>query len=606
MLIQSLVPILCIVVQLRETGCDKTLQTKTLSPLQEQGNEWKTREESLIAVDKDVDCDVIIVGGSAAALGAALSSATASSNHVICLTEPTDWLGGQLTTSAVSAVDFGVYNSNWWFQSKRFQSMMESVGQGNPGNCWVSVKCFLPRILIYEWIKPKVAALPNLRVFYNTVPTSVSSKGRTVMSVKAIQRIPKQSPYRWNKTLSQNIADWYSPIDSHFFEKKIINFGGVNGNIPMVIEATQFGEVLVLANATYRVGVESPDEESSSTIESCGQCITYPFYMGASLGPAPKQEVPNPGGTFTLEKDSWQKIWTYRRSVAMPNSSTESFQLGETSNQNWGGGNDYCVHHLFLSHEDSAKQTSAWQGGVVVGTLALAELRAFGWFNYYKQKAEPERIPHLYLDYGALETETGLPKFPYIRDSRRSVGIGGFRLKKSNMDTPASSDIEQSKQYSVLDNSSPYGRGRHLLPDHSISNPQPLPPSKFATKFNDSIGLGNYFYADVHGSTNCPWPRYISNRSILPYHIPFRALTNQDFDNLLVAGITMAQTFQAEAATRMHPSDFMTGEAAGMAAVMMRKMNLTTSQLYHRVALLQKELEKVGVPLFWDKPRMKK
>ncbi len=106
--------------------------------------------------DRDAYCDVVIVGGSSAALGAALAAAEVSPELTVCLTDPTDWLGGQLTTSAVSAVDFGEHNRDWPYQSRRLQSMLASVGypqDGNPGNCWVSYACYMPGDLFHGWIE---------------------------------------------------------------------------------------------------------------------------------------------------------------------------------------------------------------------------------------------------------------------------------------------------------------------------------------------------------------------------------------------------------------------------------------------------------------------
>src|SRR5689334_15320947 len=47
--------------------------------------------------------DVVIAGGSTAAFAAAVAAAEAGART--CLIEPTDWVGGQLTASAVPAVD---------------------------------------------------------------------------------------------------------------------------------------------------------------------------------------------------------------------------------------------------------------------------------------------------------------------------------------------------------------------------------------------------------------------------------------------------------------------------------------------------------------------
>jgi hypothetical protein len=57
------------------------------------------------------------------------------------------------------------------------------------------------------------------------------------------------------------------------------------------------------------------------------------------------------------------------------------------------------------------------------------------------------------------------------------------------------------------------------------------------------VALGDYHYADVHGSYNCPYPDYVNDRAIKPFYIPFRALTNRDVDNMLVAGKSMAVSF---------------------------------------------------------------
>ena len=83
-------------------------------------------------------CDVIVAGGSTAALAAALGAARDNAQLQVCLTEPTDWLGGQLTSAGVPAVDFGRSNRNAEFQPSDFADMMASLGSGNPGACWVS------------------------------------------------------------------------------------------------------------------------------------------------------------------------------------------------------------------------------------------------------------------------------------------------------------------------------------------------------------------------------------------------------------------------------------------------------------------------------------
>jgi len=60
---------------------------------------------------------------------------------------------------------------------------------------------------------------------------------------------------------------------------------------------------------------------------------------------------------------------------------------------------------------------------------------------------------------------------------------------------------------------------------------------------------------DIHPIKNCTYPDEGNNKHYLPlpYFIPYRALTNKKYENLLVSGRSMSQTFLANAATRVHP-----------------------------------------------------
>jgi hypothetical protein len=90
----------------------------------------------------ETTCDVIIAGGSLASLAAAVSAANYSSDQIVCFLEPTDWPGGQLTASAVPAVDFGPNNrDNSANVAQSFASFLfgpSMPGDTNLGDCWAS------------------------------------------------------------------------------------------------------------------------------------------------------------------------------------------------------------------------------------------------------------------------------------------------------------------------------------------------------------------------------------------------------------------------------------------------------------------------------------
>ncbi len=63
---------------------------------------------------------------------------------------------------------------------------------------------------------------------------------------------------------------------------------------------------------------------------------------------------------------------------------------------------------------------------------------------------------------------------------------------------------------------------------------------KIGTPFSDRVAIGAY-NSDIHSLKGCNYSSYIySGYQSLPYFIPFRALTNKDFDNLIVSGKNMA------------------------------------------------------------------
>eukprot|EP01100_Stratorugosa_tubuloviscum_P007363 TRINITY_DN3072_c0_g1_i1.p1 TRINITY_DN3072_c0_g1~~TRINITY_DN3072_c0_g1_i1.p1 ORF type:complete len:578 (+),score=262.15 TRINITY_DN3072_c0_g1_i1:41-1735(+) len=502
-------------------------------------------------IETDYYCDIIVAGGSTSALATALASARDSPTAIVCLIEPTDWAGGQLTASAVSAIDFGNYNQYPINQPFDFAEMMATI-PGNPGACWVSIKCYEPKFLLDNWINPTISSFSNLKVFYMSVFHQVLTNNRIIQSVKIIQRNYISNDNAWNKTFSRDVNDWYSINSSSIYQKTIYNLKPFPNKQLIIIDATEFGDILVLSDASFAQGIESPDETSWTTIETCGQQFTYPFYMRVESNPTKEITYGLPLlANYDLEGYSWGMVWSYRRSLA--ESQANDASIGEISNQNWGSGNDYGASYLLLPVSEAKNQVTQnnWQGGLDLISLNLAENFAFGWFTWFRNQTNNQTLTNLLTlaKQDVVGTQTGISKMPYIRDTRRSIGIQDFRL-----------------QYNDLI----YGDG----------------PTGY--QFEDTVALGDYFYADTHRMQvkHCDYPDYMNNTTLKPFYIPYRALTNRDFDNLLVAGKTIAQTFHANSATRLHPVEWSTGVAAGCSASLIfqlsqkSQMNITTIQIY--------------------------
>jgi hypothetical protein len=515
-------------------------------------------------------CDVIVAGGSTAALSAALASAR--EQRVTCLLEPTDWPGGQLTSSGVSAIDFSHINSNGVMLGKEsqrpenlestFYNWMRAL-PGNPGACWVSDKCYEPAPFVEKMIRPTIDAEPFLKVFLNTVVKSVETKDKQIVSLTSISRTSIQGT-GYERYLSEDLADWYSSKDSKNFVKTTLTFRGRDGKMPVFIDATEFGDVLVLSGSPWLQGTESTDGAIENDNDTCGQAIVYP--IAAVLNAEPVAEGSNPfkvehpdfyNFKTTSRTFSWDEIWRYRRLRGKPLTGATS---GDISMQNWNPGNDYPYGYVFLSKEKTLTQKSDWSGGVDIDVLKAAERHAVGWYYYFKSKAPENLQKRIGRGWKVFGTSTGLSKVPYMRDTRRSIGLNDFVLKFSDL---------------------------------SISEPKDITGEQFP----DRVGIGSYV-ADFHGLKTCNLPAYMNKAATLPFFIPFRALTNKAFDNLLVAGKTMAQSFHANAATRLHPIEWHSGIAAGVAAAHMNQYQISSELALKNISDIQTRISK-HQPINW-------
>ena len=110
---------------------------------------------------------IVIAGGSLSALAEAVTAANVSQELDIILIEPTDWPGGQLTSSNVPP-DFGKENSlpqnlPHLFVSLIEQSINDPNWQQNPGKCWVSYKCFEAQLAAEYIRKTLLPQYPRLK-----------------------------------------------------------------------------------------------------------------------------------------------------------------------------------------------------------------------------------------------------------------------------------------------------------------------------------------------------------------------------------------------------------------------------------------------------------
>jgi hypothetical protein len=522
-------------------------------------------------------CDVIIAGGSTAALAASLASADVGAKT--CLLEPTEWVGGQMTASAVSAIDWawhkvgtldvGAADKASENVTPSFFAMMTATG--NPGGCWVSKNCYEPKSLLTGPLGALVGRYTSsgrLVILKNTVVKRVVVEGGNLTRLVALQRTPKDG-VGWggyDRLPSQDLADWYDVRASARYDKQVVELSSGYGRPAVFIDATEWGEVLALSGASYLQGVETTEGGTNSD-ESCGQSIVFPFVEKLNAVPTTDISIQSASAQsrafYDLAKSptestatKWDKIFRYRRIRG----TGAAAQTGDLTLQNWNPGNDYPFGYLFLSKATTSAQRADWRGGIDLDVMAGAERHAYGWHTYFKDQGG-DAGARLTLDTTILGTGHGLAKLPYIRDTRRSVGLGGFILTSRDLRGAAS--------------------------------------QMTGKRFADRVAIGSYAM-DIHGLSGCNYPSYIAaaGHETLPFYIPFRALTNKDISNLLVAGKTMAQSFLANSATRLQPIEWSSGTAAGAAAAHMARWALSSRSALDAIGDIQ-SVVKARTPIDW-------
>jgi len=304
----------------------------------------------------------------------------------------------------------------------------------------VSTKCFLP-----EWFVRAIlgafSARPNLRLYLSTAVTAAARDGATgrITSVAATRRTPAPGTGGYERLQSEALGDWYSASPSAHFAKEALNFSLRGGAV--VVEASEFGDVLVTSGVRVAQGVEAPLENSTQYDQGCGQATTVVFWASWGASPAPRPDPTPPGGDaglpFHSENASALNFsLTWRRSVATSLAHPRWPNPGDTFMLNQANDLDVPPPLLLPLAEARAQAAAgAWAGGVNLTALALNEQRAFGWYHALvnsSQAALPAAAPNLFLNRSAAGTATGLAKMPYLREARRGqFGVEGFRLCKA-------------------------------------------------------------------------------------------------------------------------------------------------------------------------------
>jgi len=640
------------------------LGVTNLAPLSVAQESALTVSQSPRTPDQTVDCEILVAGGGLAGTATAYEALLAG--RTVCLTEITDWLGGQISAQGTSAFDEAQKQRSLLFYSHGYKELRKRVerkyGKLNPGDCWVSVSCFLPKdahqLVVEQLRDAEKKGKGQLKWFPSTVikELKMSADGKMIDAAIAIQHRPASgTPPLNSQPLSQIIEDAYRYENSPRLAKQIIRF------VPQpskqkrpadwyVVEATETGEIAALADVPYRLGLDprsyrNPSSPTETGDPYCTQGFTYTFAMEQTKEPQPQQMpsfYPQYEPYYGYDRDpkraNFNYVFTYRRLWSPEPRSPEKtppFNVskpkpGDISMQNWVWGNDYrpgtAQDNLVYTREQlsSSGQLSpgGWMGGLQTDALRKGEEIALGFYYWLVAGTTDSQlnpslktpVPNHRLLTGLdspMGTMHGLSKYPYIREGRRIIGRpsygypNGFSISEIDI---SRADYRSQYYRDTLPDKMYRDLWTALAGLESISViSKGTPPDQVtrrtrSTIYPDAVGIAQYAI-DFHpcmkdspperpGNIERPGVRQAHGQAY-PGQIPLRAMIPQKIDNLLVASKSIATSYIAAAAYRVHSFEWSVGAAAGTTAAFALSEGILPYQLVDELPRREPQLEKL-------------
>ncbi|WP_008318133.1 FAD-dependent oxidoreductase [Leptolyngbya sp. PCC 6406] len=568
-------------------------------------------------------CEVVVVGGSLGGVAAAFHAMQTGAQT--CLIELSPWLGGQISSQGVSAIDESrvirsspSFSPSWDGFKRLIRSQVVTLpdwtGLTTPepvhrlNNCWVGDLCFLPEagaISSQQWLETASRKAPNSRWATATAfkGAAFDPSGRNITAIYAVQRIPRAADYAPQGRFSRELFHWYAWSSDDTFEKVPIRLEAPPEGRMVVIDATDTGELVAWSRVPHRIGSDAQSllgevNAPKQSNPDCTQAFTYPFVIaiaddkGASYQALQKLETGMSRAehrrAFGMEGFPMfdnRSLFNYRRIVSFaagPAHASPSLP-GEMTLVNWNQGNDWNIMDdpLILTQEaiDEAGQRQNWMGGLSVVALQNAENHAFRFAEWLMDtQATPDRPLALLTGVKApLGTVSGLSMLPYIREGRRIIGRPAYGQEEFMI---READLRRDM-----------AGGRDFSPT--------------------AVGLGHYDI-DIHGCRYRNWqPSFeatgagMTEGRVRPLQIPLESMIPIGLDNVLIGGKTMAVSHIANAMTRVHQPEWSTGGAAGAIAGWLihdgQPADLTPAQILvtDQIALVQAHLIEQGLRYQW-------
>jgi hypothetical protein len=511
------------------------------------------------------ECDVLVVGGGTGGVAAAIAASRLGMRTIML--EETDWIGGQLTTQGVSALDehdfiesFGG-TATYYRLRERIRDHYRRTYPGarditdlNPGTSWVTHLAFEPRVaLAVLWdLMRGPGGSSAVRVELRTKVVAADVRGDQIQGVVAFNFESRSyARYRFKR----------------------------------VVDATEQGDLLVHCGAELSVGAETrettgePHARSTAACSDCVQSFTYPAALrlaangetGPGEAPPRYQEFRDrqpyslrihvTGGEVYSDRSGWLQydvfdrlpgtkggLWDYRR--LLDHRFLGAPAQADISIINWPG-NDYRDRSLLTM--DPEGQAHA---------LQAAKWVSQGFVHWLRTEA-PGRNgstgnPELTMAADVYDTSDGVAKYPYVRESRRIVPLRRI----------VESDVSAGTQSGAA-----------------------------SAPMRDTVGVG-WYPIDIHAAHPDELAVSLTTK---PFQIPLGALVPVRLTNMLAGAKNIGTTHITNGCFRLHPIEWNIGEAAGTACAISIRNAASVQDLVGEPMLgqVQASLVAAGVPLAW-------
>jgi len=477
---------------------------------------------------ESIQTDVLVVGGGTGGVAAALQAARRGVETV--LVSETGWLGGMLTSAGVAAPDgleLLAFQTGIWGDFLRALRLQESDGLDH---AWVSFFTYLPQTgaaIFADWVQ----SLPNLRWIPNQLPLEVDQQQDRITAVR---------------------------------------FANCRVEAKVILDATELGDLLALAEIPYRWGWEwysewqepsAPRHPSRLTQTYSIQAPTWVFVLQAfEAKTAPLMTSASKSNPASRGMDQFAESWA--------GFGRESFLdygrlPGNRFMINWPEqGNDYGLQADRLIQSDSARQEFLQE--------------SYAHSQYYAEWLQQQLgrgyglatdvFPEAPLGGGAYALQ------PYYRESRRLRGLATVREQEI---LPVANGLVAA------------------LPINQLGEV-------------NSIAIGNYandhHYPGFRLALQPKSTRWGGRWTGTPFALPYDCLIPATMDGLLVCEKNISVSHIANGATRLQPTVLNIGQAAGMAAALCVELGCQPRELAVRklqTALLQDPTAPAAVvPLF--------